>query len=116
MILVLKKRNLKIHITGYNYITLKLVCNDYEQNYEQMKNRGGNGLIDFELLQKSREKINNRPLLINEYVIDVSGKSPDRVLQEAIELIDNAETVTDYEYTKPPKELFYSWVFSNGLR
>ena len=116
MILVLKKRNLKIHITGYNYITLKLVCNDYEQNYEQMKNRGENGLIDFELLQKSREKINNRPLLINEYVIDVSGKSPDRVLQEAIELIDNAETVSEYDYTKPPKELFYSWVFSNGLR
>ena len=112
----LRTADIPIVFKGYNYITLKLVCNDYEQNYEQMKNRGGNGLIDFELLQKSREKINNRPLLINEYVIDVSGKSPNRVLQEAIELIDNAETVTDYKYTKPPKELFYSWVFSNGLR
>jgi len=112
----LRTADIPIVFKGYNYITLKLVCNDYEQNYEQMKNRGGNGLIDFELLQKSREKINNRPLLVNEYVIDVSGKSPDRVLQEAIELIDNAETVSEYDYTKPPKELFYSWVFSNGLR
>lgn len=50
------------------------------------------------------------------YVIDICGKSPDRVLQEAIELINNAATVSEYEYTKPPKELFYSWVFSNGLR
>lgn len=22
----------------------------------------------------------------------------------------------DYEYEKPPKEMFYSWVFVNGLR
>jgi uncharacterized protein YndB with AHSA1/START domain len=22
----------------------------------------------------------------------------------------------DYEYTEPPKELFYSWVHSDGLR
>ena len=111
----LRTADIPIVFKGYDYITIKLICNDYEQHYEQMKNRG-KGLIDFELLQKNREKVNNRPLLINEYVIDVTGKSPDEVLQEAIDLIDHAETLLEYEYTKPPKELFYSWVFSNGLR
>ncbi len=111
----LRTADIPIVFKGYNYITLKLVCNDYEQHYNQMKNRG-NGLIDFELLRRSSEKINKRPLLINEYEIDITGKTPDIVLQEAIELIDNAETLMEYEYTKPPKELFYSWVYSNGLR
>lgn len=80
-----------------------------------MKNRG-NGLIDFELLKKSTEKINHRPLLVNEFEIDVAGKTPEEVLKEAIDIIDHAEIIVDYEYEKPPKELFYSWVFSNGLR
>ena len=111
----LRTADIPIVFKGYDYITIKLICNDYEQHYEQMKNRG-KGLIDFELLQKNREKVNNRPLLINEYVIDVTGKKPDEVLQEAIDLIDHAETVLEYEYTKPPKDWFYSWVFSNGLR
>ena len=62
------------------------------------------------------KKINNRPLLVNEFQIDVAGKTPDDILSEAINIIDNADTVTEYEYTKPPKELFYSWVFRNGLR
>lgn len=111
----LRTADIPIVFRGYDYITIKLTCNDYEQHYNQMKNRG-NGLIDFDLLQKNREKVNKRPLLINEYEIDVSGKTPDMVLHEAIDLIDHADTVMDYEYIKPPKELFYSWIYSNGLR
>ena len=111
----LRTADIPVVFRGYDYITLKLVCSDYEQHYKQMKDRG-NGLIDFELLRKSREKINKRPLLINEYEIDVAGKTMDMVRQEAIDLIDCAETVRDYVYVKPPKEWFYSWVFSNGLR
>ncbi|MBQ7841307.1 MAG: hypothetical protein IJ390_12620 [Lachnospiraceae bacterium] len=111
----LRTADIPIVFRGYDYITLKLVCSDYQQNYEQMKNRG-DGLIDFELLEKSRKKINERPLLINEFELDVSGKTKEQVLQEAIALIDNAQTRREYEYTKPPKEWFYSWVFSNGLR
>ena len=111
----LRTADIPVVFRGYDYITLKLVCSDYEQHYRQMKDRG-NGLIDFELLQKSREKIDKRPLLINEYQIDIAGKTPDMVLGEAIGLIDRAETVRDYAYVKPPKEWFYSWVFSNGLR
>ena len=56
------------------------------------------------------------PLLVNEFEIDVAGKNPEQVLQEAIVLIDTAETKTEYTYEKPPKEQFYSWVYSNGLR
>ena len=78
--------------------------------------RRGDGLIDFELLEHMTKKINSRPLLVNEFKIDVAGKSPEEVLNEAIALIDTTETKQDYAYEKPPKELFYSWVWSNGLR
>jgi len=54
--------------------------------------------------------------LINEVEIDVAGKTIEEVLNEAIEIIDTRESILDYEYVKPPKELFYSWVFANGLR
>lgn len=111
----LRTREIPRVFQGYNYITLKLVCSDYEQNCRQMKNRG-NGLIDLELLEKMTKKINHRPLLVNEFEIDVAGKSPEEVLQEAIALIDTAETRLDYVYEMPPKEQFYSWVWSNGLR
>lgn len=111
----LRTREIPRVFQGYNYITLKLVCSDYEQNCRQMKNRG-NGLIDLELLEKMTKKINHRPLLVNEFEIDVAGKSPEEVLQEAITLIDTAETRLDYAYEMPPMEQFYSWVWSNGLR
>ena len=111
----LRTRDIPVVFQGYNYITLKLMCSDYEQNYNQMKNRG-DGLIDFELLKKGTEKIMNRPLLVNEFEIDVAGKTPEQVLSEAIKLIDTAETVSKYDYEMPPKEWFYSWVFANGLR
>lgn len=60
--------------------------------------------------------IPSRRLLINEYEIDVKEKTPKQVMQEAIELIDSATISLEYEYIKPEKEEFYSWVFSNGLR
>ena len=57
-----------------------------------------------------------RAPLVNEVEIDVAGKSIEEVLIEAIEIIDTSEAALDYEYVKPPKELFYTWVFANGLR
>ena len=111
----LRTRDIPVVFKGYNYITLKLVCSDDWQSYYQMKNRG-DGLIDFELLKTSTEKIMNRPLLVNEFQLDVAGKTPEEVLSEAIALIDTAETKREYEYEIPPKEWFYSWVYSNGLR
>ena len=111
----LRTRDIPEVFKGYNYITIKLVCSDYQQNLEQMKNRG-EGLIDFELLEKMSEKINRRNPLVNEFVIDVAGKSPQQVLEEAVELIDHAQVQTEYEYVLPPREAFYSWVYANQLR
>ena len=100
---------------GYNYITIKLICKDLSQLHNQMENRK-NGLIDYELQRKCSDKVNKRPLLINEVEIDITNKTSQQVLDEAIKVIDNTETLIEYDYQKPKKDLFYSWVFSNGLR
>lgn len=78
--------------------------------------RPNNGLIDYELQHKTNDKILKREPLVNEVEIDVAGKNIEEVLNEAIEIIDTRESLLDYEYVKPPKELFYSWVFANELR
>ena len=101
---------------GTNFITIKLISSDYEQNKNQMLERGEKGLVDLELLEVSTKKIMNRKLLPNEVLLDVADKSKEKVLQEAIELIDNYESKIDYEYEEPSKELFYSWVQSDELR
>lgn len=62
------------------------------------------------------EKNIRRNPLINEVEIDVAGKSIEEVLKQAINIIETTPYRFDYEYTKPPKEMFYSWVFANGLR
>ncbi len=93
----------------YDYITIKLVCSNYEQNYRQMQNRG-EGLINFDLLEKSSQIINSRPLLVNEFAIDIAEKTPDEVCKEAIELVENATTTREYHYEEPNEEWFYSWV------
>lgn len=74
-----------------------------------MKNRPNNGLVDFELQEKMNEKNRKRNPLINEVEIDVAGKSIEKVLEQAINIIETTSSRNDYEYTKPPKELFYSW-------
>ena len=81
-----------------------------------MKNPPNNGLIDYELQEKMNEKNIKRNPLVNEVEIDVAGKSIEEVLEQAISIIDTTTSLLDYEYTKPPKEMFYSWVFANGLR
>lgn len=101
---------------GFDYVTLKLVCTDAEQLREQMKNRPNNGLIDYELQYKLNEKMMSRPLLVNETELDVTGLSAAEVLEKAIAIVGNAKTVAEYDYEKPPKEMFYAWVFANGLR
>ena len=58
----------------------------------------------------------NRPLLVNEYCIDISRKTLEEIRKEAVVLIDEQETLMEYGYTKPAKEKFYSWVYSDGLR
>ena len=112
----LRTREIPIIFKGTNFITLKLISSNYEQNKKQMLSRKENGLIDLELLEVSTEKIINRQLLPNEVLLDVANKSKEEVLKEAINIIENYESKLDYEYIKPSKELFYSWVQSDGLR
>lgn len=112
----LRTKELPKLFKGTNFITLKLISSDYEQNKNQMISRGENGLIDLELLEVSTKKIMNRDLLPNEVLLDVAGKSKDDVLNEAINIIDNYTSKFDYDYIEPDKEQFYSWVQSDGLR
>lgn len=112
----LRTREIPIVFKGKNFITLKLISTDFEQNKNQMISRGENGLLDLELLENSTRKIMNRQLLPNEVLIDIAGKAKEEVLNEAIKKIDSYESLLDYDYELPKKELFYSWVQSDGLR
>lgn len=112
----LRTRDIPIVFKGTNYITIKLISSNYEQNKSQMLERGEKGLVDLELLEVSTKKIISRDLLPNEVILDVANKTKEEVLKEAINIIDNYNSKLDYEYEKPNKELFYSWVQSDGLR
>lgn len=112
----LRTADIPVIFKGMDFITIKLVCSDLRQIQEQMRNRPNNGLKDFDLQKKMNEKNRARPPLINEVEIDVAGKSIEEVRKQAINKIETTPACLAYEYTKPPKELFYSWVFANGLR
>ena len=88
----LRTADIPIVFKGSNYITIKLVSSDLEQIREQMKNRPNNGLIDYELQQKTNDKNLKRDPLVNEVEIDVSGKSIEEVLNEAIDHRHNRVT------------------------
>ncbi len=112
----LRTADIPIVFKGTEFITIKLICSDLRQIQEQMRNRPNNGLVDFELQEKMNEKNRKRKPLINEVEIDVAGQSVEEVREQAINVIETTPSRLDYEYIKPPKEMFYSWVFANGLR
>ena len=112
----LRTREIPRIFRGTDFITLKLVSSDYEQNLRQMTGREKGGLVDPELLRVSTRKIMGRKLLPNEILLDVAGKAPAEVLEEAAALIDGFESEKDYDYREPDREQFYSWVRSDGLR
>ncbi len=112
----LRTREIPLIFKGSNFITIKLISSNYDQNRKQMISRGKNGLLDLELLEVSTKKIMSRDLLPNEVILDVAGKTNEMVLVDAINLIDNYDSMLSYEYELPDKELFYSWVKSDGLR
>ena len=62
------------------------------------------------------EKNRKRKPLMNEIEIDVAGKSIGEILEQSRNVIETTPSCLDYEYTKPPKDMFYSWVWANGLR
>ncbi len=112
----LRTADIPIDFKGYRFLTIKLVCSDLQQLQEQMRNRPNNGLVDYELQEKCNTKNLNRLPLVNEHTIDVAGLSVREVLHEAQLIMESVDPMTDYDYAKPPKDLFYSWVFANGLR
>lgn len=111
----LRTADIPVDFKGYRYQTIKLVCTDARQLHDQMANRV-DGLTDFELQEKCSRLTISRPPLINEITIDIAGLNEHEVLSQAIELLEKTTPITDYNYTKPDRTHFYSWVFSNDLR
>ena len=112
----LRTADIPIDFKGYNYVTVKLVCSNRDQLEAQMKNRPSGGLVDPELQEKCNFKNMLRELLPNEQLIDVAGRSEEEVLGCAWDILEHFVPRLEYEYQKPEKTKFYSWVFGNGLR
>ena len=112
----LRTADIPIVFKGTDYIIVKLISSDLSQIQKQMKNRPNNGLIDYELQEKMNDKNIKRKPLINEVEIDVAGKTIEEVLEQAVNIIETTCSKLEYEYEKPSKDFFYSWVFANGLR
>ena len=108
-------RDIPVDFKGYDYLILHLVC-DKEQNLRQMKNQG-KGLIDLDMIEKEylRHEKYPRPLLPNEIVIDVTGKSAEEVLAIAIEKINNTNSQIDYKYIMSDKKCFGTWVKADQI-
>ena len=113
-----RTRELPLHFHGSRFITLKLISSDPEQIHRQMIHRNENegGLFAPDNIVRSNEKISRRPLLPNEVLIDVNGKSKEEIAEEAIRIIDSFEPDLDYHYELPDEKLFLSWVHSRNLR
>lgn len=114
----LRTREIPQIFKGTNFITLKLISSNPTQIKEQMikRHNNGTGLFDLENVIRSNDVISKRPLLPNEQIIDICGKSANDVLQEAILIIDKHKSIKNYEYKLPNRNLFLSWVKSNNLR
>lgn len=113
-----RTRELPLHFRGRRFITLKLISSDPEQIRRQMLHRNENegGLFAPDNIVRSNEKIRSRPLLPNEVVIDVAGKTKTDVFSEAVRIIDHFEPDLDYSFELPDEQLFLSWVHSRNLR
>ncbi len=103
-------RDIPEDFIGYDYLILHLIC-DKEQNLKQMSNRG-EGLINTSLLEQdyARRSKYPRPLLPNEITIEVTGKTADEVFEIAMDKISNTISLLNYDYTKPERKCFGTWV------
>ena len=111
----LRTREIPMAFRGFRYLTLKLICTDPAELQSRMAGRE-NGLVDYELQRKLSEKMLSRPLMVNEQLLDTTGLDEEQVLQKALEILESFKPETEYEYHLPPREWFYSWVPSRGLR
>ena len=113
-----RTRELPLHFKGKRFVTLKLVSGDTEQIRRQMIHRSENegGLMELENVERANQKIKSRPLLPNEVLLDVAGKTREAVFTEAIGIIDHFKPDLEYTYELPDEQLFLSWVHSRNLR
>lgn len=113
-----RTRELPQIFRGKHFITLKLISTNPEQIRRQMIHRHENegGLFMLDNVIRSNEKISSRPLLPNEVLIDVAGKTKEEIFAEAVRIIDSFSPDLDYTYELPDEQLFLSWVHSRNLR
>lgn len=105
-------RDIPNDFRGYDFLILRLTCEDKQQHLEQMKNREAGGLIDLEGLEKDyiRKKKFPKPIFPNQITVDIAGKTPEEVYDEAVVKIDNTKSLLDYTYEMPDKRCFSTWV------
>ncbi len=113
----IRTRELPILFRGFDFITLKLISSDINQIKQQMIHRNENegGLFIPEYVERSNYVIKKRELLPNEVEIDVAGKSKEKVLTEAIGIIDAFKPEKDYTYELDDAHNYLSWVQSRKL-
>ncbi len=113
----LRTREIPREFKGTDFITLKLTSSDPDQIKAQMEHRHAHegGLYLPDKVDRANHVIRARPLLPNEVVIDVAGKSREEVLREAVGVIDGFTPARAYDYTLPPETWFLSWVQSRKL-
>lgn len=112
-----RAREIPLRFKGERFFILRLYASDEAQLLRQMEHRKSHegGLDDPRLARVSNARIATRPLLPNEIPLDVAGKSPERVLAEAMRVLTRYEPLPDYEYEPGDPGLYYSWVKSRGL-
>ncbi len=113
-----RARELPLMYRGKRFLILRLVCSEDGQILRQMERRRQHegGLYAPEWALRANEVIRRRALLPNEQVLDVAGKSPEQVLEEAAALIETFVPETDFAYTPDDEKHYLSWVQSRGLK
>ena len=112
-----RTRELPLIFRGYQFIILRLVSGNAGQIKRQMLYRHNNegGLYAPGYVERSNEVIKGRKLLPNEVKIDVAGRTKEEVFNEAINVIDSFEPLTDYKYELDDEHNYLSWVQSRQL-
>lgn len=113
----IRTRELPYIFKGYNFITLKLISSDVEQIKQQMEHRKNNegGLYIPNYVERANLVIMNRNLLPNEVQIDIAGKTKEQILKESIKIIDNFESIKEYDYELDDERNYLSWIQSRQL-
>lgn len=109
-----RAREFPLLFKGSRFIILRLFSSDPEQILRQMIHRRDHegGLFAPENVERSNAVISQRPLLPNEVRLDVAGKTPEAILDEAIQIIDSFAPAMAYAYELPGEDAYLSWVQS----